>query len=48
MRRGRGELGLGSFATVLVLVFLASIATSLIGIFAVLTMYKPEPPRSKD
>jgi len=35
LRRGHGELNLGSMATILVLVFLAAIVTSLIGIFAI-------------
>jgi Kef-type K+ transport system membrane component KefB len=35
LRRGRGELSLNSLAAVLVVLFLCSVATSLIGIFAI-------------
>ncbi len=35
LRRGRGELGLGSLAVILVLLLLSALATSLIGIFAI-------------
>ena len=35
LRQGRGELGLGSLAVILVLLLLSALATSLIGIFAI-------------